>query len=235
MKKVFLAIAAIAMSVAVNAQTVSFADIVDNTSADLAKSTATNALDATNVKIDSDVNSSGDSYYATLTQVAATTDWVTTVFSLKESAANVKFSFKNNNADKLIAKWYSDYIQPNGKGLCLEISGLNVGDKVTLNIKKALNKEAMIEGATVATDMFASTSVVLEAAAETIKVYSNNTANDADAKWQLQSVIIGDASGVENASADAKEVKYFNVNGQEVAADAKGFVFGTDRSKKFNK
>jgi hypothetical protein len=152
-----------------------------------------------------------------LTQTAATTDYETTVFALK-SASNVKLTFKDGNADKLVAKWYSDYIQLNGKSACLEISGLTAGEKVTLTLKKALNKETMIEGATVSSDMLASTSVELTAAASTIKVYSKNVAGSSDAKWQLQSVTVGAASAANDAEADAEFAYSVKINGQKVNA-----------------
>ena len=211
------AAAAMIAAMTVNAQTVSFAEIVDNTSAANAKSTAEAAANVSNLTFSGAANSAGDSYYAELTQTNATTDYATTVFSLK-SASNVKLTFKDNNASKLVAKWYSDYIQPNGKSACLEISGLTAGDKVTLTLKKALNKETKIEGATVESDMLASTSVELTAAASTIKVYSQNVAGGSDAKWQLQAVTVGAATAANDAEADAEFAYSVKINGQKVNA-----------------
>lgn len=217
MKKMLFAAAAMIAAMTVNAQTVSFAGIVDNSAAENAQSTATAAVNVSNMTIGNDVNSAGDSYYATLIQTDATTDYGTTAFALK-SASNVKLTFKDSNAAKLVAKWYSDYIQPNGKSVCLEISGLTAGEKVTLTLKKALNKETLIEGATVSSDMLASTSVELTAAASTIKVYSKNVAGTADAKWQLQSVTVGEVTAANDAEADAEFAYSVKINGQKVNA-----------------
>lgn len=217
MKKMLFAAAAMIAAMTVNAQTVSFADIVDNSAAANAQSTAEAAANVSNMTFKGVANSAGDSYYAELYQTSKTTDYATTVFALK-SASNVKLTFKDGNDNKLVAKWYSDYIQPNGKSACLEISGLTAGDKVTLNLKKALNKEALIEGATVTSSDMASTAVELEAAASTIKVYSKSVDGGSDAKWQLQSVTFGAATAANDAEADAEFAYSVKINGQKVNA-----------------
>lgn len=214
MKKFFFFAAAAVAAMTVNAKVISFADIVDNTSADLAKSSFEAAYAFENIAISGAANSAGDAYFAEVKQVVATQDWETTSLELK-SDNQVYFVFKDGNADKLVAKAYKEYFQPNGKAVCLVISDLTAGDKVKINIKKALNKETMIEGATVESDNFASEVVELEAAAGEIRVYSKNIAGDADAKWQVISVEVPgeDSRAVNNVNAAVKAEKFFR-NGQ---------------------
>jgi hypothetical protein len=72
-----------------------------------------------------------------------------------------------------------------------------------------LNKEALIEGATVTSSNFDSEVVELTAAAEEIRVYSKNVEGSADAKWQVISVEVpGDDTAVDaiNATVKAKKV-----------------------------
>ena len=216
MKKLFLFAAAIVAAMTVNARVVSFADIVDNTAADAAKSAFDAAFVYENIATEGVANSSGDAYLVEVKQVEATADWGVTTLILK-GEEQVYFEFKDNNNNKLVMKAYKEYVQPNGKAACLVINNLNVGDKVKINLKKALNKEAMIEGATVASHNFDSEAVELTAAAEEIRVYSKNAAGDSDAKWQIVSVEVpgGEQSAVENVSLSAKSIKTFE-NGQVV-------------------
>ncbi|MBQ2540999.1 MAG: hypothetical protein II551_05075 [Paludibacteraceae bacterium] len=220
MKKFFLFAAAAVAALSVNAKVVTFKDIVDKTSATTAKSSFEAAFDIDNLSVEGKANSSGTAYCAELTQITGTTTWGVTTAKLK-SDNQVYFEFKNKDNNKLVAKAWAEYIQPYGQGMCLVITGLNTGDQVTINLKEALNKEAAIEGATVPSDNFASTSVVLTAMGNEIRVYSRNVTPDGDgkyqdAKWKLVSVEVpGAAQGVDNVKAGEKAVKRFE-NGQLV-------------------
>jgi len=215
MKKFFLFAAAAIAALTVNAKVITFAEIVDNSSADAAKAAVEEAFDLTNITVKGVANSAGDSYLAEIRQTEATTEWEITNMALK-SDNQAYFTFKDSNNDKLVMKAYKEYVQPNGKAVCLVITDLTEGDKVTLTLKKALDKETFIEGATVTTDRFASDVVELTAAGEEIRIYSKNEAGSADAKWQLISIEIGGSGeGVENVEATVKATKAFE-NGQLV-------------------
>ena len=209
MKKFFFFAAAALAAMTVNAKVISFENIVDNTSADAAKAAFEAAYTLTNITVNGAANSAGDSYLVEVKQTAATTDWETTTMKLK-SDAQVYFAFKDGNANKLVMKAYKEYVQPNGKAVCMVITGLNNGDKVTINLKKALSKESLIEGATVTKHNFDATAVELTAAASEIRVYSKNEAGDADAKWQVVSVEVpGGSQDITNANADVKVEKFY--------------------------
>ncbi len=216
MKKFFLFAAAIVAAMTVNARVISFADIVDNTAADAAKAAFDAAFEYENIETAGAANSAGDAYLVEVRQVEGTTEWGVTTLNLKDEE-QVYFEFKDGGADKLVMKAYKEYVQPNGKAACLVITDLSVGDKVKINLKKALNKEVMIEGATVSKDEFKSDVVELEAAAEEIRIYSKNEAGSADAKWQVASVEVPDGgeSAVDNVNAAVKSVKRIE-NGQLV-------------------
>ena len=219
MKKIFLFAAAALAALSVNAKVISFAGIVDNTSADLAQSSFEAAYTMTNLSVKGVANSDGTAYYASITQTTKTTDWTTTTLKLKADE-QVYFVFKDNNDNKKVIKSYNDYIQPEGKAVCLVVSGLKAGDKITLNLKKALGKEAKIEGATVSNDKLESTAVELQSIGSEIRVYSQSETTDADgktteAKWQLISVEVPGAQAIDNVEAAEKAVKFFE-NGQLV-------------------
>lgn len=218
MKKIFFFAAAVVAAMTVNAKVISFADIVDNTDKDLAESTFDNAFAFTNIVIEGVANSDNSAFLVNVTQTEGTADWETTSLYLKDDD-QVYFVFKDGSENKLVAKAYKEYIQPNGKAVCLVITGLAEGDKVTINLKKALNKETMIEGATVEKDMFNATAIELTAKDTEIRVYSKNIEGNADAKWQLISVEVpGEDSvdpkeAIDNIEAGEKAVKFFE-NGQ---------------------
>ena len=208
MKKIFLFAAAIVAAMTVNAKVINFADIVDNTTADLAASSFNAAFDVANMSVAGKPNGDQTAYYAELTQTEGTTDWETTSMVLKADD-QVYFAFKDGSANKLVMKAYKEYVQPNGKAVCMVISGLNSGDKVTINLKKALNKESMIEGATVESDKFESTAVELTAADSEIRVYSKSIDGKNDAKWQIVSVEVpGESQGINNVEAVKAEKFY---------------------------
>jgi hypothetical protein len=214
MKKIFLFAAAAIAALTVNAKVISFAEIVDNTSADAAKAAFDAAFDYKNIATAGVANSAGDAYLVEVKQTNATQDWETTSLELKADD-QVYFAIKDNNNNKLVIKAYKEYIQPNGKAVCLVITGLNDGDKVKLNLKKALNKEALIEGATVSKHNFDADVVELTAAAEEIRVYSKNEEGSSDAKWQLVSVELNGTQGIESVENAVKAEKFFE-NGQLV-------------------
>ena len=191
MKKFFLFAAAAIAAVTVNAKVVSFAGIIDKSSADAAKSSCEAACDFENLTAAGLANSGNTAYCAELTQTTGTTEWGITSLKLK-SDSQVYFEFKDKNDNKKVAKFWADYFQPSGKAVCLVITGLSNGETVTLNLKEALNKETRIEGATVESSKLDATDVTLTAAANEIRVYSTNVAGDADAKWKIISVAIGE-------------------------------------------
>lgn len=213
MKKIFLFAAAVVAAMTVNAKTISFADIVYNSTADSAVLGFNAGFEYENISVKGTANSAGDSYLVEISQVEATTDWETTSLYLK-SDDQVYFKIKDNNANKLVMKAYKEYVQPNGKAVCMVISGLSQGDNVKINLKKALNKETFIEGATVAKHNFDATVVELTAAENEILVYSKNESGSADAKWQVISVEVpGEEQGINNTNASVKAEKFFR-NGQ---------------------
>lgn len=214
MKKFFLFATAVLAAMTVNAKVVSFAEIVDNTAADAAKAAFDAGFTYTNISTVGVANSAGDAYLVEIKQVDATAEWGVTTLNLKDED-QVYFEFKDSNAGKLVMKAYKEYVQPNGKAACLVINNLNVGDVVKITLKKALSKEAMIEGATVTKHNFDADVVELTAAASEIRVYSKSESGSADAKWQIVSVEVPDATAVENVNADVKSVKTIE-NGQLV-------------------
>ena len=209
MTKFFLFAAAAIAAMTVNAKVISFAGIVDKTDAETAVATFEAAFNLTNITVAGKPNSSSTAYYAEVTQKDATTDWETTTMKLK-SDAQVYFAFKDGNANKVVMKYWADYAQPNGKAVALVISGLKVGDNVTINLKEALNKEVAIEGATVESNNFESEAISLTAMGSEIRVYSKSVDGGSDAKWKLVSVEVpGGSEGVENTNATVKVEKFY--------------------------
>ena len=213
MKKFFLFAAAAVAALTVNAKTISFAEIVDKTDATTAKSTFEAAFNLANLTITGKPNGDNTAYYAELKQNDATEAWGVTTAVLK-SDAQAWFDFKDANKDKVVAKAYKEYIQPNGKAMALVISNLNIGDQVTINLKDALGKVAVTEGTVESGADFTSTSVTLTAMANEIRIFSK-TADNADAKWKLVSVEVGGSQGINDVNAEVKAVKRFE-NGQLV-------------------
>lgn len=214
MKKFFLFAAAVVAAMAVNAKVISFAGIIDKTDEATAKSSFEAAFGTQNISVKGAPNSKNTAYCAEVWQTIGTANWDSTMMYLKTDD-QVYITFKDASNDKLVAKAWADYIQPNGKAMCLVITGISSGDKVTLNLKEALNKETMIEGATVESDMLEGTAIELTANADEIRVYSKNIAGDADAKWKLVSVEVPGTQAIDNVNASEKAVKTFE-NGQLV-------------------
>ena len=214
MKKIFFFAVAALAALSVNAKVVTFTDIIDKTSAETALSTATAAFDVANIELKAEANSGGTAYYAAIYQVNSTSEWGVTTLKLK-GENQVYFDFKDSNKNKLVMKYWADYAQPNGKAVALVITGLKAGDKIKLNLKEALNKEAKIEGATVATHMLDATTVELQSMGSEIRVYSQSVTTDSegkttDAKWKLVSVEVPDGSqGINDVNANAKAEKFF--------------------------
>ena len=216
MRKFFLFIAVLA-AMTVNAKVITFSGIVDKSSSEAALSTFQAAFDFTNITLGTDQNSDKNAWYVSVKQTESTEEWDVTTLYLKEDD-QVYFTFKDQNDNKEVAKVWANYFQPAGKAACLVITGVSTGDKVTVNLKEELKKEAMIEGATVAFDNFAAKSVELTVGEESneILIYSKNVEGDADAKWKLVSVEVPDnGQGVENVNATVKAEKRFE-NGQLV-------------------
>ena len=216
MKKFFLFAAAAIAALSVNAKTITFAGVIDKTDAESAKSTFEAAFNYSNISVAGKANSTGSAYYAEVTQVTATAEWGITKASLK-SDAQAWFDFKDSEKDnKVVAKAWADYIQPNGKGMALVISNLNIGDQVTINLKEALsNKIALTEGTVEEGADLNNATIVLTAMANEIRIYSKTTdETPADAKWKLVSVEVpGGSQGVENTNAAVKAEKFYR-NGQ---------------------
>lgn len=208
MKKFFLFAAAAIAAMTVNAKVISFAGIVDKTDATTAANTFNAAFNVTNLTIEGKANSDASAYYAELKQTAATQEWGVTTAKLK-SDAQVYFDFKDNNDNKVVMKYWADYAQPNGKAVALVISGLKVGDNVTINLKEALDKTVAIEGATEESKSFNALAIVLTAMGSEIRVFSK-TPDNGDAKWKLQSVEVpGDGQGIDNTNATVKVEKFY--------------------------
>lgn len=216
MKKYFLFAAAIVAAMTVNAKVISFAGIVDKSAEDAALSTFNAAFDYENITLATGQNSGKTAWYVAVNQTAGTDAWDVTNLYLKADD-QAYFTFKDASENKEVAKAWAEYIQPNGKAMCLVITGVSAGNKVKLNLKEALNKQTLIEGATVESDMLSETTVELTVAADAdeIRVYSKNVDGDKDAKWKLISVEVPGEQAVDNVNADVKATKFFE-NGQLV-------------------
>lgn len=218
MKKVFLAIATLAMSVAVNAVGFDFTAPNPEIYDAAIESTVTN-LDGMEI-VETTAPAEG--------KLAGKYNINVTTSSVEGSCyvGGIKFSYTNSTAGSTAFKTYGRYIQPNGKERIITIP-TTAGDVVTIILTEAGTLDE-IAGANVTTSASLATHTLTATGSSIVITTGTN-------KPKFSAIIVGAATGVENASADAKEVKYFNVNGQEVAADAEGFVFGNDGSKKFNK
>lgn len=225
MKKVFLAIAAVAMSVAVNAATLVPA-LANGVGASLADS------QLENLSLQTD-------YY----NVAVGPTSITLPGGVKivyEATAEGKkvFSFKADEYVRLQVKpgqvVYTPQAGEAGKFFVMQVRAKgDTGPDFSSNavalgsVKGAKVDDPEDSSKQIRPDQYIS--VEIPAAGD---VVIDATQGFDFMTWEVMDAV---PSAVENASADAKEVKYFNVNGQEVAADAEGFVFGNDGSKKFNK
>lgn len=225
MKKVFLAIAAVAMSVAVNAATLVPA-LANGVGASLADS------QLENLTLNTD-------YYNVAVGVTSITLPGGVKLVYEASDADKKcFSFKADQYVRTQVKptqvVYTPQAADAGKFFVMQVRAK--GDKSPVFSSNAVELASVPytkvpdpadESKTIRPDQYISVAIPA----------SGDVVIDASEGFDFMTWEVLDAvpSAVENASADAKEVKYFNVNGQEVAADAEGFVFGTDGSKKFNK
>lgn len=215
MKKFFLFAAAIVAAMTVNAKVINLNGIIDTTSVDLAKSSFEAAFELSNTYAKGEPDSKGKPY-AQVFQKDATTEWDVSVMELIADN-QVAFTFKDGNADKLVLKAYESYFQPNGKAVCLIVSGLKAGDKVKFNFKSVLNKKASVDGAQEGALIELNAEVIeLTATGEEIRLYSKDNEANAEAKWQIVSVEVpGGSQGIENNKAAVKAVKRM-VNGQVV-------------------
>ena len=212
MKKFFLFAAAAIAAMTVNAKTITFAGIIDKTSETSAKETFESGFEVQNIYAKGAANSDQTAYYAEVYQKIGTLSWDSTLLFVPNED-QVYITFKDKNNDKLLAKAWADYIQSNGKAMCLVITGLQAGDKVKINLKGAAPSEPKIEGAT---GTFGSNeSPELTAEGEEIRIYSIN-GSDEKCAWKLISVEVPDGDqGIEDVQADVKAVKFFE-NGQLV-------------------
>ena len=212
MKKFFLFAAAVVAAMTVNAKVINLNGIVDTTSVDNAKASMEAKFNLTNAYIQGEPDSKGKPY-AQVYQKDATTDWETSLMEFKADD-QVSFAFKDGNVDKLVLKAYESYFQPNGKSVCLIISGLNADDKIKLNFKSVLNKKASVDGAKEGAliELNAET-IELTASGEEIRLYSKDNDANAEAKWQIVSIEVPGEQAVDNVNAVVKAEKFFR-NGQ---------------------
>jgi hypothetical protein len=223
MKKVFLAIAAVAMSVAVNAATLVPA-LANGVGASLADS------QLENLTLNTD-------YYSTAVGSTSITlpGGVKIVYDAAEADKKC-FSFKADEYVRVQVKKaqvvYTPQAGDAGKVFVMQVRAK--GDSGPAFSSNAVDlgsvpgpkvEDPADPAKTIRPDQYISVAIPA----------SGDVVIDASEGFDFMTWEVMSAAGVENASADAKEVKFFNVNGQEVAADAEGFVFGTDGSKKFNK
>ena len=204
MKKIFLFAAAAVAALTVNAKVISFAGIVDKESEDGAKSTVTAAYNLANITLDAEQNSGKTAWCAVINQTKGTAEWDVTKMTLK-SDAQAYFTFKDANDNKKMAKVWAEYIQPNGGGMCLVVTGVKSGDKVKLALKEAVSAAPVLEGAS---GSFEGTEVELTASATEIRMYSKD-ADGGQVKWKLISVEVpGESQGIDNVEAVKAEKFY---------------------------
>ena len=206
MKKFFLFAAAAVAAMTVNAKVVSFAGIVDKESEDGAKSSVATACTLTNITLGAEQNTNKTAWCAVINQTSGTEAWDVTKLVLKTDN-QVYITFKDAQDNKKAAKFWAEYIQPNGGGLCLVITGVKSGDKVFVNLKEALSAEPVVEGATGTFD--GATAVELTASANEIRIYSKD-ADGGQVKWKLVSVEVPDGGqGINNTNATVKVEKFY--------------------------
>jgi len=211
MKKIFLFAAAAIAALTVNARVVTFSGLIDKTDATTAKSTFDAAFEGVNIKSEGVANSKGDSYAAKIIQEKGTAKYDSTFIYLK-GERQVYLTFKDKSDNKEIGKAWSDYIQANGKTMCLVIKDLKPGDQVKITLKEALSKPAVVEGA--AESGLSAAETTLTAIGNEIRLYSNDGTDKA--AWKLQSVEVPEGSqAIDNVEAAEKTVKFFE-NGQLV-------------------
>ena len=205
MKKIFFFAVAALAALSVNARVVSFAGIIDKTDATVAKSTFDAAFEGVNIKSEGVANSDATAYAAKIIQETKTTKYDSTFIYLK-GERQVYITFKDGNDNKEIGKAWAEYIQANGKTMCLVIKDLKPGDQVKITLKAALDKDAVVEGATVTGLKDAETT--LTAMGSEIRLYSNDGTNKN--AWKLISVEVPDGSqGINDVNANTKAEKFF--------------------------
>ena len=150
-------------------------------------------------------NSDATAYAAKIIQETKTTKYDSTFIYLK-GERQVYITFKDGNDNKEIGKAWAEYIQANGKTMCLVIKDLKPGDQVKITLKAALDKDAVVEGATVTGLKDAETT--LTAMGSEIRLYSNDGTNKN--AWKLISVEVPDGSqGINDVNANTKAEKFF--------------------------
>ncbi|MCQ2335412.1 MAG: hypothetical protein MJZ89_06205 [Paludibacteraceae bacterium] len=173
--------------------------VVDGTDAVTAVSSFSEAFALTNATVAGQATSDALSYYAEITQTAASNAWGQTKIT-STSCSNIWLEAKDGNANKVIYKAYADYIQPNGSGACLFVSDLAAGDTVKVTLKEAL-AGVTVEGATesLVSMVVGENDFIMAAGQTTFKMYSKT--GSTTTKWKLQTVAIGKYNG-ENPGTD---------------------------------
>lgn len=226
MKKVFLAIVAVAMSVAVNAATLVPA-LANGVGASLAESQLENLT-----------LSSGNYHSVAVGTTSITLPGGAKIVYNAAEADKKSFSFKADEYVRVQVKKaqvvYTPQAGEAGKFFVMQVR--SKGDSGPAFSSNAVDLGS-VPGPKVADPADPAKQIRPDQYISVAIPASGDVVIDASEGFDFMTweVMDADPTGVENASADAKEVKFFNVNGQEVAADAEGFVFGTDGSKKFNK
>ena len=207
MKKFFLFAAAAVAALTVNAKVVTFANIVDKTSAETAKSSFDAGFEGENIVSDGVANSQGTAYAARIKQVKGTSKYDSTFIYVK-GERQVYLTFKDASNNKEIGKTWNEYFQPNSKTVCLVVKDLVAGDKVRITLKKALDAPAILEGVDGVESIEAAVNDLTATGSE-IRLYSKDADNN-KAAWQLISVSINESTeGVDNIFSGEKAEKFF--------------------------
>ena len=207
MKKFFLFAAAAIAALTVNAKVVTFANIVDKTSAETAKSSFDAGFEGVNFTSKGVANSDATAYCAELTQTIGTKSWDSTLVYIK-GERQVYLTFKDASNSKKIGKVWNEYVQASGKTLCLVIKDLVAGDKVTITFKDALEEPAILEGVDGVTGIKEKVNNLVATGSE-IRLHSKDADNN-KAAWKLISVSINEtAEGVDNIFSGEKAEKLF--------------------------
>lgn len=215
MKKFFFFAAALVAAMTVNAEVYNLC-VVDTTSTDAAKTSIESAFTFSNATVAGKLDSKSKPY-AEVTQTDATADWTTTVMEYKANT-NLKFYFKDSNANKLVLKCYVGYMQPNGASAMMQLSGFTAGEKVNIVLKSNMNavKLVGVDGGDKDYDLKEGNNVFTMSTG-VLEMYSKNGAGTTT-KWQIVSVLTGkdaETTGINDNAAAVKATKIVE-NGQVV-------------------
>lgn len=214
MKKLFFFAAAMVAAMSVNAAVYDLC-VVDTTSKATAQSSIEAAFSFTNAYAEGNLDSNGKPY-CDVKQKDSSTDWATTFMTLKADN-NVKFIFKDGNANKLVLKCYVGYMQPNGGAVKLVVEGLKEGEKINIVTTQA-TPGVKVEGLKETEVDLEKGDNVFTLKEGTFAMYSKNDGGTTT-KWRVAKILTGEdaetSEGVENVNASVKATKRF-VNGQLV-------------------